>query len=65
MKLGVLLLLLAAGLPACGTGAAPAEDIRRELVRHQQVKRHNRQFYVGIAEADKVFYTHPGGDGKP
>ena len=48
--LGVLLLV--AVLPACGSGAGPADEVRRQLLRHQQVKRHNRLFYVGIADAD-------------
>jgi len=50
MKRPVLLAILASLLAGCGTGAAPAEEVRRELLRYQQVKRHNRLFFVGIAQ---------------
>ena len=53
----ILLLAGCIALPACsgsGSGGGPAEEVRRQLLRHQQVKRHGRLFYIGIAEDDAL-----------
>jgi hypothetical protein len=48
MRLRLPIIVLLALEVGCGSRPSP-EEAQRQLLRHQQVKRHNRLFYVGLA----------------